>query len=526
MTGPAKSPNATKAAKVPSAKILKLAVPFLGVLGALQGADPNIASTALVGATRGLSMEGGLVALAASISTLALAASVISTGLWADRLGRRRVLMAALLLTIIGDLIVAIAPTSAFFLLGRAVAGVGLGAIFGASFAYLRAVVPADKIPGAMGIFGASIGIFTLVFTFIGGSLSAIDWRVAFLLIPIASAICFFLVPIVLPAQEPVSKGKQDIVGQVLLAIGVIAFLYGVSHLGTSLTDLVTWGPLVGGVILLAAFFVYESKNSNHFFPVSLFRNRIFIAAVFVGLVYNFGTAMSFLQITNLWQYVNGEPTSIVSIWQLGFLIPAIFAALIFGKLMLKGMSNRTAVLIAGVGIFVGMVWLALFNAATSYWLFLPGLVILGAALTIVSLPYGNLIMKEAPPAYFGPVTSSRTTIGQFFYAIGLALSTVIIDKMTIGGTVDTLTQAGVPASKIGTGLDAVKAFAAQSTEPTSALGKQALAAASDSYGNGFATVMIIGAVLSIVGAVVAAILLKGDSHPTEQTVETTQATK
>jgi len=520
VTSPAKSPKSTqsaKPAKVPSAKILKLAVPFLGVLGALQGADPNIASTALVGATRGLSMEGGLVALAASISTLALAASVISTGLWADRLGRRRVLMAALLLTIVGDLIVAIAPTSAFFLLGRAIAGVGLGAIFGASFAYLRAVVPADKIPGAMGIFGASIGLFTLAFTFIGGSLSAIDWRVAFLLIPIASAICFFLVPIVLPAQKPVSKGKQDIVGQVLLAIGVIAFLYGVSHLGTSLTDLVTWGPLVGGVFLLAAFFVYESKNSNRFFPVSLFKNRIFIAAVFVGLVYNFGTAMSFLQITNLWQYVNGEPTSIVSIWQLGFLIPAIFAALIFGKLMLKGMSNRTAVLIAGVGIFVGMIWLALFNAATSYWLFLPGLVILGASLTIVSLPYGNLIMKEAPPAYFGPVTSSRTTIGQFFYAIGLALSTVIIDKMTIGGTVDTLTQAGVPSSKIGTGLDAVKAFAAQSTEPTSTLGKQALAAASDSYGNGFATVMIIGAVLSIVGAVVAAILLKGDSHPTEQ---------
>ena len=41
-------------------------------------------------------MTGGLVALAASISTLALSATVISTGLIADRLGRRPVLMAAL----------------------------------------------------------------------------------------------------------------------------------------------------------------------------------------------------------------------------------------------------------------------------------------------------------------------------------------------------------------------------------------------------------------------------------------------
>jgi hypothetical protein len=233
-----------------------------------------------------------------------------------------------------------------------------------------------------------------------------------------------------------------------------------------------------------------------------------------VGLVYNFGTAMSFLQITNLWQYVNGESTSVVSVWQLGFLLPAIFAALIFGKLMVNGMSNRTAVLIAGVAIFIGMIWLAFFNAATSYWLFLPGLVILGAGLTIVSLPYGNLIMKEAPPAYFGPVTSSRTTIGQFFYAIGLALSTVIIDKMTTGGAVETLTKAGVPPTKIGTALDSVTAYASQSTEPTTSLGKQALAAAADSYGTGFATVMIIGAILSIVGAVIASILLKSDTHP------------
>jgi hypothetical protein len=51
------STKKSKPAKVPSAKMLKLAVPFLGVLGALLGADPNIASTALVGATRGLSME-------------------------------------------------------------------------------------------------------------------------------------------------------------------------------------------------------------------------------------------------------------------------------------------------------------------------------------------------------------------------------------------------------------------------------------------------------------------------------------
>ena len=66
-----------------------MAVPFLGFLGAVQGSCPNIASTALVGASRSLHMAGSTQALAASVQTMAIAATVISTGLLADRLGRR-----------------------------------------------------------------------------------------------------------------------------------------------------------------------------------------------------------------------------------------------------------------------------------------------------------------------------------------------------------------------------------------------------------------------------------------------------
>ena len=64
----------TPAAATPAQNPVKkptLALAFLGVLGAIQGSDPNIASTALVGAARGLDM--GSTSLAASISTLALA---------------------------------------------------------------------------------------------------------------------------------------------------------------------------------------------------------------------------------------------------------------------------------------------------------------------------------------------------------------------------------------------------------------------------------------------------------------------
>ena len=507
---PAVSESASPA---PSASS-RWAIPLLGAMAAVQGADPNIASTALVGMSRGLDMTGGLLALAASISTLALSASVISTGLLADRFGRRRVLMAALALSATGDVIAGLAPVPVVFLLGRLLAGVGLGAVFGASFAYIRVVTPPGRIAGAIGVFGAVCGTVTLALTFLGGSLSSMDWRLAFGVIPVAAALCIVAVRLILPSQPPVPGGPADIPGQALLALGVVGFLYGLSHTATGLTDVLTLAPLLGGLLLLALFFRRESRNPNRFFPVGLFKSPIFIAAICAGFVYNFGTAVSFLQLTNLWQFINGLTTLEVSLWQLPFLVSGIVAALVFGRLMTRGMSNGVTVLVGTVSATAGFLLLALGHSSTSLTGFLPGCILLGGGLIITSLPYGGLIMSQAPAKYFGPVTSSRTTIGQFFYAAGLAVSTVVVDRITLGGVVDRLNTAGVPPTQTGQALDAVTAFGATGTQPSTSLGQQALVDAGTTYGTGFATVMIIGAALSLLIGTVGFLLLRRHEHP------------
>jgi MFS family permease len=513
LTDPAQPTTSDPAPPSESTPASRWAIPLLGAMAAIQGADPNIASTALVGMSRGLHMAGGLLALAASISTLALSASVISTGLLADRLGRRRVLMAALALAALGDVIAGLAPVPVVFLLGRVLAGVGLGAVFGASFAYIRVVTPPGRIAGAIGVFAAVCGTVTLALTFLGGTLSSIDWRLAFGVIPAATALCIIAVRLVLPAQPPVAGGPADVPGQVLLALGVVGVLYGLSHSATGLTDFLTLAPLVGGLVLLALFFLRESTNPNRFFPVGLFKSPIFMAAICAGFVYNFGTAVGFLQLTNLWQFINGLTTLEVSLWQLPFLVSGIVAALVFGRLMTKGMSNGVAVMVGSASATVGFALLAIGHTSTSLAGFLPGCILVGAGLIITSLPYGGLIMKQAPAKYFGPVTSSRTTIGQFFYAAGLALSTVVVDRITIGGVVGSLNTAGVPPTQTGQALDAVTAFASAGTQPSASLGQQALADAGTSYGTGFATVMIIAAALSLLVGTIGFLLLRRHEH-------------
>jgi hypothetical protein len=133
----------------------------------------------------------------------------------------------------------------------------------------------------------------------------------------------------------------------------------------------------------------------------------------------------------------------------------------------------------------------------------------------VAAVPFGNLVLREAPAKYLGPVSSARTTAGQFFYTMGFALSTVMIDKLTTGGTVDRLTAAGVPANQLSTGLDAVNVYASAGTQPTTSVGKQALADAALSYGSAFRTAMLVTAVAIAIVTVIATVLLrKGEGTP------------
>ena len=496
-------------------RVSVLAIPLLGYFAGVEGAAPNIASTALVGASRSLHMTGSTQALAASMQTLAIAATVITTGLLADRLGRRRVLMAALVVSTIGTLVVAGAFATWMYMLGMIIAGVGLGAVYGSAFAYIKAVAPIERLAAAMGTFVAVTMAVTLVATFVGGSLTAVNWRVGFFVTPALCLIGLVLVPILLPKVARLTGDSFDLPGQLLLGLGLIGVLYAISQLAKSLTSPGTLVPLAVGVVLLAGFAVWETRYHDNFFPMELFRSPVFLAAICFGFIYNFGNAVAFLQLTNLWQYINGLKTTQVSLWQLPLLFAGIVAGLITGRVMARGMTNRVAGLVGGLMSVVGYVLLALMHSSKTLVGFLPGALLVGAGVVVAAVPFGNLVLREAPAKSLGPVSSSRTTFGQFFYTFGFAISAVLIDRMTYGGTTARLDAAGVPADQIGTALNSVTAYAANGTRATTSLGQQALSAASESYGGAFRSTMLISAVALLGATALATFLLrKGEGEP------------
>lgn len=498
---PAKSP-----AKSPT-----LAVAFLGVLAGLQLIDPAVANIAIVEASKSLEMSGAVVALAASISTLALAATVLPMGLMADRLGRRRVLSAALILAAVGDALVAVSPVTAGYFAGRAIAGVGVGATLAASFAYVRFVARPGKVASALGLWNLVMMVFFLIGSLVGGQLAGIHWRLAMLLIPALALICLVLVPIILPAMPKVSGSRPDYAGMAIIAVAMIAFLYGVSQATHGLRSPAFVIPTMAGLILFALYYVVERKVTNPIFPPALFASGIFAAAIVSGIAWNFAQATVQLQTSNFWQYVQDYTPGQVALGQTAMIISFGAAGLIAGRMMAPG---RRSISLMGGGFIVlalALLLMAMVFADTPYWVLGVLLFASGIGLAFVSVPQSALFVAKAPASSFGPVTSFRTTVGQLGYAMGFAVSAALVNSFGQTNLIGRLEKAGVEPSRLGQALDDVRLYMQSGTEGSTSLAKEAITDLGPAYAAGFNwSLGISGVAVGLLGVITILLLIIG----------------
>jgi len=463
--------------------------------------DPSIANVALVDATAALKIPVGSLSLAATISTLAAAATVITSGFLADRLGRRRILVAALVLAVIGDLMAAGSIGPGMYMLGRFLAGAGLGAAFSAVFAYVRTVAGEGKLGAALGLWTAQLTFLAILGGVLGGVLTqSVSWRAAMCIVPVLCALSVLAVLRTLPVVEPVESGKADILGQALLMGGVVGVLLGVANFATTFTGTRTLIPLLGGLVALAAFAVVELRSDHAVFPIRIFANPVFVAAVLVGALWNMIDGSVVLQFSNLWQYVMKYGTSYVSLGQLPLAAAMIVSATIVGKKLSGGTRIRTFFVLGVIFAVLGFLSMTILHTDSSFPVFLPGLLFIGVGIGCFNTPSASLFVSQAPKESYGVVTSSRLMVGQFGYSLATAISSVLVNNNTEGGVTKKLEAAGVAPDDIGTAWTGVSDYVRMNTElPSTTAAQQALQAAGPSYVHAFIITMLTFGVITIV---------------------------
>ncbi|MDR6211288.1 EmrB/QacA subfamily drug resistance transporter [Nocardioides zeae] len=257
------------------ATIANIALPYIG-------ADLDIAEANLSWIVTGYALAfGGLLLLGGRLG---------------DLLGRRRVLMAGLVIFAVASLLGGLATNEGLLLGARGLQGLGAALASPAALALITTTFPAGPARNrAFAIYAAMSGIGAAFGLILGGWLTGhssffgVDvegWRMTFLINVPIGIVAALLAPRFLP-ESARHAGRLDVPGAATGTLGLLGIVFGLTRASEEAHgwgDTGTIASLVAGVVLLAAFIVIETRVSDPLMPIRIFANRT-RAASFVAMM-------------------------------------------------------------------------------------------------------------------------------------------------------------------------------------------------------------------------------------------------
>ncbi|MFC3823981.1 MFS transporter [Planomonospora venezuelensis] len=210
---------------------------------------------------------------------------IVSVGRLGDLTGRRRLLLAGILLFTTASVLCGVAPTLWTLIAARAAQGLGAAVIMALTMAFVGATVPKEKTGSAMGLLGTASAVGTALGPSLGGALlSGLGWRAVFLVNVPLGVLTFLLVRRHLPADRPAAgpettRTRFDNAGTLLLALTLTAYALAMT-LGRG-----DFGPLNLALLLAAAtgvglFVRTEARTPSPLIRPEMFRNPALSASL------------------------------------------------------------------------------------------------------------------------------------------------------------------------------------------------------------------------------------------------------
>jgi EmrB/QacA subfamily drug resistance transporter len=357
--------------------------------------------------------------------TLTLAGLLLLGGALGDRLGRRRIFVIGAIWFALASLACGLAPNGPALIAARILQGVGGALLTPGSLAIIQAsFAPADR-SRAIGAWSGLGGVATAIGPFLGGWLiSSVSWRLIFFInLPVALAVVLISVRHVPESRDPTVSGRLDVTGATLVTLGLVGLAYGLIE-----GPVVGWGSpvtiaaLLGGVVLLVAFVVVESRTGHPLIPLRLFRSMQFSAANAVTFAVYGGLGGALFLLPVLLQEVSGY-----SPLEAG-------AALLPLTILMLALSARSGALAARIGprlqmsvgplvVGAGLALLSRAPGSGGYFVeVFPAVVVFGLGLAFTVAPLTATVLAAAPPQHTGVASAINNDVARTASLIAVAV--------------------------------------------------------------------------------------------------------
>jgi EmrB/QacA subfamily drug resistance transporter len=347
---------------------------------------------------------------------------VLGAGSLADLFGRKRLYLIGLVLFALASLASGLAPDAGFLIVARGLQGIGGAVMFATTIALINTSYEGRNRGTAFGIWGAVVGASAALGPILGGALTELSWRwIFFVNLPVCVLAVLLTVSAVHEARQP-DAPRPDVPGIALFSLGAAGVVFGLVRAAADGWGRPgSWGPIAGGLVVLAAWVAVELRSPAPMLDVRLFRSRSFSGIMLGALVLN-GAAFAELIYTSLWlQSIGG-----LSPLQAGCVFIPL-SALSFGVAALAGrvLQTRPPRFVLGGGLLligVGGLLLALVDADSTWRVLVAGLAVLGAGVGMANPTLASAALASVPRERSGMASGAVNTARQLGFALGVAV--------------------------------------------------------------------------------------------------------
>jgi EmrB/QacA subfamily drug resistance transporter len=378
-----------------------------------------------------------------------------------DQYGKKRLLVWSLAVFFVGC-VLAVFAWDIWSLIGaRAIQGLG-GAVFPLAFAIIKDEFPAERV-------GTAVGIVSSVFA-VGGGLGLVlsgvfidylNWRWLFIVGAIGVGASVVAVHRYVPESPIKTPSRVDVPGALLLTIGLVALLLG-------LTEGDAWGwtsaPVLGlfaaSAVSLWIWIEVERRVDDPLIDMRMFVRRPVLLTNVTAVLLGFSMFGTFVLIPNFLEtpaslapYGFGASSTLTGL----YLLPSSISGFVGGPV--AGILGRrhSSKLPLALGLAIGAVGIAVLAAwHTRGWHIVLGMLIYGIGVPMGFAAMAKLIVDSVRPTetgVAGGVNSVMRTIGG---VVGGQAGAAILAADTIGGGIVPAESAYTTAFAIAAGVAAV----------------------------------------------------------------------
>jgi EmrB/QacA subfamily drug resistance transporter len=476
--------------------------------------DITVVNTALPSIDRDLGASFTDLQWVIDAYALSLAALVLSAGSLADRLGRRRVFAAGLLIFSVASGLAALSPDPTFLNISRAIQGVGGAAMFAVSLALIAQEFPPGRERGtAMGAYGATIGVAVAIGPLVGGVLTdALGWQSVFYLnVPIGLAAIAVTFAKLRESRDP-NATQVDWPGVATFSAAlfalVLALLRG-NDQGWGSTLIVSL--FAAAALLMAAFIVIERRVKEPMLPLGLFKRPAFTGVQIAAFAISGSMFALFLYLTLYLQNYLGNTPFQAGVRYLPVTILSFLVAPIAGSLLSRVPARFMLALgLAGAG--GGLLLMSGVQAGDDWTTLLPGFLLAGAGVGLLNPVIADVALSVVPKERSGMASGINDTFRQVGIAVGIAAWGAIFLARGAGEVRDV--ASGTPAAIGSAPRKLVEATssgnlhqAVGSLPPGTRQG--VTHAAREGFLAGFNEILLLGGLIALGGAVLALLLVR-----------------